>query len=394
MKVTNKIALATAAALAFMGISAVAHAAPLVVTVAGVTNATTSAAPKTVAIPESNVIDSSNTVALTATADTGTVVSYFASGVKLVSILNTNLSPVSVASGVTSVSAVSQTNSVTEYAYTTSSSVGSVTITNGSYSTIVYIQGIAGSAANVALSVPSNVASGTVPTFSVSVTDVFGNAVASEPVSVALIGTTFSDSSITKTLTTSAVNSARGVTPVTVVGSATGTLATAVTGSVTVVATDSLIAATATGLPASVKSAIATFNVSDLNAQISVLNAQVASLNAQLNSANTALATEKAAHVADNASLATANASLALANTALAGEKAAHVADNASASKSVSDSADALKEASDALATEKAAHVADNALTTAKINAANKTLAKVIAKYNVMAKKYKFAALK
>lgn len=401
MKVINKIALATAAALAFMGISAVANAAPLVVTVAGVTNATTSAAPKTVAVPESNVIDLSNTVALTATADTGTVVNYVASGVKLVSALNTNLAPVSVNSGLTSISVGSQNGSVTEYAYTTSASVGTVTITNGSYSTIVYIQGTAGSAANVALSVPPTVASGTVPTFSVSVTDVFGNAVASEPVSVSLIGTTFSDSSITKTLTTSAVNSARGVTPVTVVGSATGTLSTAVAGSVTVVATDPSITATATGLPGAVKSAIATFNVIDLNAQISALNAQiaslngqVASLNAQLNSANAALVAEKASHTADSSALASANLALASANSALVAEKASHAADNATASKSASDSANALKEASDALATEKAAHVADNTLTTATVNAANKTLARVIAKYNAMAKKYKFATLK
>jgi len=401
MKVINKIALATAAALAFMGISAVANAAPLVLTVAGVTNATTSAAPKTVAVPESNVIDLSNTVALTATADTGTVVNYVASGVKLVSALNTNLAPVSINSGLTSISVGSQNGSVTEYAYTTSASVGTVTITNGSYSTIVYIQGTAGSAANVALSVPPTVASGTVPTFSVSVTDVFGNAVASEPVSVSLIGTTFSDSSITKTLTTSAVNSARGVTPVTVVGSATGTLATAVAGSVTVVATDPSITATATGLPGAVKSAIATFNVIDLNAQISALNAQiaslngqVASLNAQLNSANAALVAEKASHTADSSALASANLALASANSALVAEKASHAADNATASKSASDSANALKEASDALATEKAAHVADNTLTTATVNAANKTLARVIAKYNAMAKKYKFATLK
>ena len=74
MKVTKKIAIATAAALAIVGVSTVAHATPLAVTVAGVANTTTTAAPKTVAVPVSNVIDSSNTVALAATADTATVI--------------------------------------------------------------------------------------------------------------------------------------------------------------------------------------------------------------------------------------------------------------------------------------------------------------------------------
>ena len=124
------------------------------------------------------------------------------------------------------------------------------------------------------------------------------------------------------------------------------------------------------------------------------MNGQVASLNAQLNSASAALVAEKASHTADSSALASANLALASANSALVAEKASHAADNATASKSASDSANALKEASNALATEKAAHVADNTLTTATVNAANKTLAKVIAKYNAMAKKYKFATLK
>ena len=47
MKTTKKIAIATAAALAMFGISAVANAAPLTVTVNGVANVTTSAASAT-----------------------------------------------------------------------------------------------------------------------------------------------------------------------------------------------------------------------------------------------------------------------------------------------------------------------------------------------------------
>ena len=97
MKTTKKIAIATAAALAMFGISAVANAAPLTVTVNSVANATTSAAPATVAVPATNVIDAGHTIAIAATADTGTAVTFAATGVKLVSALNTADAPKTVA---------------------------------------------------------------------------------------------------------------------------------------------------------------------------------------------------------------------------------------------------------------------------------------------------------
>ena len=108
MKNNKKIAFATAAALALFGISTVAHATPLAVTVNSVANVTTSAAPQSVAVPSTNVIDAGHTVAITATADTGTVVSFTGSStVKLVSALNAALTPVTTANGVSSISATS-----------------------------------------------------------------------------------------------------------------------------------------------------------------------------------------------------------------------------------------------------------------------------------------------
>jgi hypothetical protein len=151
-----------------------------------------------------------------------------------------------------------------------------VTIVNGSYSTIVYVQGTAGPAYNVALSVPSATAVGTVPTITASATDVFGNPVASEAISVTLVGGAFADNSVTKTFTTSAVTSAAGVTPVTVLGSKTESLATAVAGDITVVATGATSATAVTGLDAPVKSAISKFTVSDLSGQIALLKALLA----------------------------------------------------------------------------------------------------------------------
>ena len=276
----KKISIAIAAALAFVGISvAPSSAAPLAVTVASVNNTTTYAAPATVAVPSANQITSGTSLSIVATADTGTTVSFTASStIKLVTALNTT-SPATVttASGTSSYTATSAGTAITVYAYTTSATVGSVTVVNGAYSTIVYIQGTAGPAYNVALSVPSATAVGTVPTITALATDVFGNPVASEPIMVTLVGTTFADSSITKTLTTSAVTSAVGVTPVTVFGSKTEALATAVTGEVTVVATGANSATAVTGLAAPVKSAISKFTVSDLAGQIALLKAELAS---------------------------------------------------------------------------------------------------------------------
>ena len=51
MNTRKKIAIVTAAALTILGISTVANAAPLTVTVNSVANSTTSAAPQLVALP-------------------------------------------------------------------------------------------------------------------------------------------------------------------------------------------------------------------------------------------------------------------------------------------------------------------------------------------------------
>jgi hypothetical protein len=206
------------------------------------------------------------------------------------------------------------------YAYTTTTAVGSVTITNGSYSTIVYIKGTAAAASNVAVSVPSATAVGTIPTITVSATDVFGNVIATgETVTATVIGSTFADGTITKTLVTT--TTAEGAADTTlVVGSKTASLATAVAGTVQVVVTGASSAATVTGLPAPTKAATASFVVSDLNGTIATLTAQLAgekagrALDAQ--AAANVLAAEKAARAADKVA----------ADKALADEKSAHAA--------------------------------------------------------------------
>jgi hypothetical protein len=348
MKVTKKIALASAAALAIVGISTSAHAAPLAVTVAGSANTTvnTYAGSQAVAVPSSNVIDAGHSVALSATADTGTVVSFVASGVKLVVALDSVAAPKTVASGISSYSATSQGSALTVYAYTTSTSVGSVTITNGAYSTVVYIHGTSGTIYNVSVSLPGAIATGTIGTVAATATDVFGNPVESASLSVTLVNGTFSDLSTTKTLVTSTKAAADAdLTGATVWGSASYKLAPATGSSITAVVSTSASITPVLGLATPITTGAISVSISDLNATIS-------SLYAQLANANAALTAEKAAHAAD-----------------------------------VKSAADAKALADVALATEKATHVADSATATAKYKA-------LLAKYNAKAKRYGFATTK
>jgi hypothetical protein len=287
----KKISIATAAALAIMSVSATTSSAtPLAVTVATVANATTPAAPVSVAVPANNQILAGTSVAIAATAVLGTSVSFTASStVKLVTALHTSDAPRTVASGVSTVTLPgSGTTPVVVYAYTTSTSVGSVTVVNGSYSTIVYIAGTPGSAYNLGLSVPSATAVGTVPTIALTTTDVFGNAV-SDTATVTLIGSTFANGSVSTVLTTAAAtNASTGA----VLGTVTAALATAVAGEITVVATGLASVTAVTGLAVPTKSVISKFTVSDLSGIIAGLRSD--------------LAAEKSAHDATKATSAAA----------------------------------------------------------------------------------------
>jgi hypothetical protein len=297
----KRTAIVIAAALTSTAlVIAPASAAPLAVTVAGSANTTTALAPAAASVPADNKVDSADAVALVATADTGTVVTFASTGgVRLVLALdNAPTAPVLASAGTTTHSATSQGVGITVYAFTTSTATGSVTITNGAYSTIVYVKGNAGSAYNIGLSVPSAVAVGTIPSVAVNVTDVFGNAVGGETVTATLIGATWADASISKSIVTSTAANVAGDSTLTL-GSKSEKLALAVAGNVTVAATGAISATAVTGLPAPVKAAVATFSVTDLNGVIAGLNGQIASLNAQLSSINAQLVAEKAARAAD-----------------------------------------------------------------------------------------------
>ena len=293
MKSLKKIAVASAAALALLGIQSInASAAPLVVTVAGSANATTSTAPATANVPADNTVDSADAVALT--ADTGTVVSFTATGgVKLVTALSATNAVVNSSAGATSYSVTSTGAAVTVYAFTTSTSTGSVTIVNGSYSTVVFIKGIAGSVSNVGVSVPTAVAVGTIPQITVSTSDVFGNPV-SDTVTATLIGGVWADGSISKQIVTSTAAQVAADSTL-VLGSKKESLAVAVIGTVTIAVTGATSASAVTGLNVPVKAVVASFTVTDLNGTIAQLQAQINSLSKQLADANSTVAANKIA---------------------------------------------------------------------------------------------------
>ena len=236
----KKLSILGAAVIAVSSIAITsAHATPLAVTVNGSANATTSNAPQSVAVPATNVIDAGHSVAIAATADTSTAVNFTASSnVKLVSTLNTGLAPVTVGSGTSSASVVSTGSTITEYAYTTSAAIGTVLVSNGSYSTIVYIQGTASSAYNISIATSPSAAVNTAPSVTVNATDLFGNPVGNEAITVTLVGAVFADSSVSKVLTTSPISSNDGTL---VLGSAKSALAPLTTAApITVIATDLL----------------------------------------------------------------------------------------------------------------------------------------------------------
>jgi len=239
------------------------------------------------------------------------------------------LNPVKNNAGVTSASYNVGTGTTSEfYAYTRSTGLGTITITNGGSTFTYYIRGTAGPAYKVAYTPNAKPFTSTLVTQSVKVTDVFGNTVA---------GVTPTLSLINLTSTTPTSSNSEGVSEFTITYPSTaGKSAISV----------SIPAVDVVGFDPAVR-AISTFiDVTDANGEIAAAAA--------------ALAAEKAARTAEkaasDASLATATASLATATAALAAEKAARATEKAAADKAATDAATS---AATALAAEKAARATD-----------------------------------
>ena len=391
-----------------------ANAAPAVaLSINGVviTTASVSTTPASVTVPADNSVDAVDAVRFFLTSvDAGTTVTVAATNSFIVSSLSTTLNPVKNTAGVTSASYNVGTGTTSEFfAYTRSTSLGTITITNGGSTFTYYIRGTAGPAYTVAYTPNAKPFTSTLVKQSVKVADVFGNAVA---------GVTPTLSLINLTSTTPTSSNSDGLSEFTITYPSTaGKSALSV----------SIPAVDVVGFDPAVK-AISTFiDVTDATGEIATATAALA---AEKVAAAAAIAAEKAARTAEktasDAALATATAALAAEKTAaaaaLAAEKAARATDKANADailaaekvaraaglaaeKTASDSALATEKAAraadkitadKALADEKAARAADKAATdkalatlTASVATLTKKVADLKALYNKLAIKFK-----
>ena len=420
-----------------------ANAAPAValsINGVAITTASVSTTPASVTVPADNSVDAVDAVRFFLTSvDAGTTVTVAATNSFIVSSLSTTLNPVKNAAGVTSASYNVGTGTTSEFfAYTRSTSLGTITITNGGSTFTYYIRGTAGPAYTVAYTPNAKPFTSTLVKQSVKVTDVFGNAVAGVTPTLSLINLTSTTptssntdgvSEFTLTYPSTAGKSALSVSipAVDVVGfdpavkaistfidvtDATGEIATA---TAALAAEKAARTAEKTASDAALAAATAAL-AAEKTAAAAALAAEKTAAAAALATATAARATEKAA--ADKAATDAATAAAA----ALAAEKAARATDKANADailaaektaraaalaaeKTASDSALATEKAAraadkitadKALADEKAARAADKAATdkalatlTASVATLTKKVADLKALYNKLAIKFK-----
>ena len=387
-----------------------ANAAPTIaLSINGVviSTATVSTTPASVTVPSDNSVDAVDAVRFFLTnVDAGTTVTVAATNSFIVSSLSTTLNPVRSNAGVTSANYNVGTGTTSEFfAYTRSTGLGTITISNGGSTYTYYLRGTAGPAYTIAYTPNAKPFTSTLVKQSVKVTDVFGNAVAG-------VSPTITPINLTSTTATS--SGADGVSEFTLTYPSTAGQAAL---SVSIPAVD------VAGFDPAVK-AISTFiDVTDANGEIAkataALAAEKAARTAEKAASDAAVAAEKAAlatataartaekaasdkaladavaaaAAARTADKTAADAALAAANTARATEKAA--ADKALADEKAARAAD--KAAADkALADEKATRAADKAANdkalatlTAQVTALTKQVKDLKALYNKLAVRFK-----
>ena len=371
MQVRRKSVASTAVVagllLSFLSAIPAQAAATVALSVNGVaiTTATSSSTPASVSVPSDNSVDAADAVRFSLTGvDAGSTVTVAATNAFIVSTLSTTLNPVRSTSGVTSASYNVGTGTTSEfYAYTKSTALGTIVITNAGSTFTYYLKGTAGAAYTLAYTAPATPYTSTISKQSATVTDVFGNLVVGVTPTLALINLTS---------TTPTATNADGVSDFTITyPSAPGQSAL----SITIAATDVV------GLQAAVKSITAFITVADA---AGALAAEKAARAAEKATSDAALAAEKAGRAADKAT----------ADSTLASEKASRAAEKATA-----DAALAAEKA--ALATEKAARIADKAATdksiatlNAQVATLNQQIASLKVLYNKLAVKFKQKTIK
>ena len=332
-----------------------------------ISTASVSSTPASVTVPSDNSVDAVDAVRFSlSNVGTGTTVTVAATNSFIVPALSTTLNPVRSNSGVTSANYNVGTGTTSEFfAYTRSTGLGTITITNGGSTFTFYIRGTAGPAYTIAYTPNAKPFTSTLVKQSVKVSDVFNNAVT---------GVTPALSLINLTSTTPTSSNADGVSEFTLTyPSAAGKSAL----SVSIPAVDVL------GFDPAVK-AISTFiDVTDASGEIAAAIAAAATEKAALAAEKAARTAEKAASDAALAAEKTARtADKTTADALLASEKASRAAE-----KAVTDAALAAEKA--ARATDKAAN--DKALATlnTRVAALTKQVTDLKALYNKLAVRFK-----
>ena len=295
-----------------------ANAAPAValsINGVAITTASLSTSPASVTVPADNSVDAVDAVRFSLTnVDAGTTVTVAATNSFIVDTLSTTLNPVKSNDGVTSANYNVGTGTTSQFfAYTRSTGLGTITVTNGGSTFTYYIRGTAGPAYTVAYTPNVKPFTSTLVKQSAKVTDIFGNTVAGVTPTLALINLT----STTPTSTNS-----DGISEFTL----TYPSAAGMSGlSVSIPAVDVI------GFDPAVKTISTFIDVTDANGEIATATA--------------ALAAEKAARAAEKTAAEKTASDAATAATAaavaLAAEKAARAADKAAADKAATDAATA-----------------------------------------------------
>jgi hypothetical protein len=263
--IASAVALVTTALVASPANASVSAA--LTINNVSVTAAATTADPVLLPVPADNSVDAADALKIVVTVPVNTTVSATSTGVKLVSALATSTAPVVASAGAATFSANSGASgtTVTFFAFTTSTTAGSVVVTVGGSSVTYVVKGNAGAAYNLTASVPTVAGLGVDVDFTANVTDVFGNAVTNASISTVVLRGTV------KTALTYDATDKRYEGVIT-----TPTNAGTIAGISTISATD------VTGLAKAVKEVSFSIAAADLATQVVTLNALVAAQAAEI----------------------------------------------------------------------------------------------------------------
>jgi hypothetical protein len=182
------IAVASAAALALTALVGIAPAnATVTLNVTGADSGSgTAADPYLESVPANNLIDGNGSIAVTATASVGDVMTVTSTGgVKILSTVFNSSDPGKLytsASGTQSytVSITSTATTKDFVVYNTSTTAGTFTVslksaTSSAQGSPVYVEGVAGGAYNFNVTAPATLAAGTAGEITFKITDMFGN---------------------------------------------------------------------------------------------------------------------------------------------------------------------------------------------------------------------------